>query len=103
VLLYGIMVEQCEAVSVTTELINTVYLVRPCGIGTVNPWTSEQQRSILLSTLVKITLSGRVEKSAEVFRKQNMMSLSVPEFFRTAGNKSATLPCFMCVLCALAL
>ena len=49
-------------------------------------------------------LSGsRVEKSAEVFRKQNMMSLSVPEFFRTAGNKSATLPCFMCVLCALAL
>ena len=51
----------------------------------------------------ELQLTVRVEKSAEVFRKQNMMSLSVPEFFRTAGNKSATLPCFMCVLCALAL
>ena len=52
---------------------------------------------------LSVDVTIRVEKSAEVFRKQNMMSLSVPEFFRTAGNKSATLPCFMCVLCALAL
>ena len=33
----------------------------------------------------------KVEKSAEVFHKQNMMILSVPEFFYTAGIESATL------------
>ena len=42
-----VMVDQREALAVTTQLTDTVYLVRPTGIRTVNPWVSKQQPSIL--------------------------------------------------------
>ena len=43
----GVMVDQREALAVSTELTDTVYLVRPTGIWTVNPWVSKQQPCIL--------------------------------------------------------
>jgi hypothetical protein len=39
------MVDQHEALAVTTDLL--IYLVRPTGIRTVNPWSSKQQPCIL--------------------------------------------------------
>ena len=42
-----VMVDQREALAVTTRLTDTVYLVRPTGIRTVNPWISKQQPCIL--------------------------------------------------------
>ena len=42
-----VMVDQHEALAVTTQLTDTVYLVRPTGIRTVNPWVSKQQPCIL--------------------------------------------------------
>ena len=42
-----VMVDQREALAVTTQLTDTVYLVRPTGIRTVNPWVSKQQPCIL--------------------------------------------------------
>jgi hypothetical protein len=42
----GVMVDQREALAVTTGLANTVYLVRPTGIQTVNPLVSKQQPCI---------------------------------------------------------
>ena len=42
-----VMVDQREALSVTTRLTDQVYLVRPTGIRTVNPWVSKQQPCIL--------------------------------------------------------
>ena len=38
---FYVMVDQCEALAVTTGLTDTVYLVRPTGIRTVNPWVSK--------------------------------------------------------------
>ena len=35
-----VMVYQLEALAVTTRLTDTVDLVRPTGIQTVNPWVS---------------------------------------------------------------
>ena len=40
-----VMEDQREALAVTTRLTDTVYLVRPTGIQTVNPWISKQQPS----------------------------------------------------------
>ena len=49
----GVMVDQREALAVTNGLTDTVYLVSPTGILTVNPWVSKQQPCILpLSYLV---------------------------------------------------
>ena len=42
-----VMVDQREALAVTTQLTDTVYLVRPTGIRTINPWVSKQQPCIL--------------------------------------------------------
>ena len=48
-----VMVDQHEALAVTTRLTDTVYLVHPTGIQTVNPSVSKQQPRILpLSYLV---------------------------------------------------
>ena len=41
------MVDQREAFTVTTGLTDTVYLVRPTGIQTINPWFSMQKPCIL--------------------------------------------------------
>ena len=47
------MVDQREALVVTTRLTDQVYLVCPTRIRTVNPWVSKQQPCILpLSLLV---------------------------------------------------
>ena len=35
-----VMVDQREALAITTRLTDTVYLVHPTGIPTVNPWVS---------------------------------------------------------------
>ena len=38
-----VMVDQREALAVTTQLTDMVYLIRPIRIRTVNPWVSKQQ------------------------------------------------------------
>ena len=43
----SVMIDQREALAVTTQLTDTVYLVRPTRIRTVNPWVSKQQPCIL--------------------------------------------------------
>ena len=51
----GVLVYQREALAVTTELTDAVYLVHSTGIRTINPWVSKQQPWILpLSFLVKV-------------------------------------------------
>ena len=51
------MVDQHKALAVTTQLTDTVSLVRPTGIRTVNPLVSKQQPCILpLSYLVLSTV-----------------------------------------------
>ena len=42
----------------------------------------------------------RVEKIAEAFHKQNMLNLSVPEFFCTVGKNSTNFTCLPAVLAA---
>ena len=42
-----VLLDQHEALAVTTQLTDTVYLVRPTSIQTINPWDSKQQPCIL--------------------------------------------------------
>ena len=42
-----VMVDQREALAVTTEFTDTVHLIRPTRIRTINPWVSKQQPCIL--------------------------------------------------------
>ena len=42
-----VMVDQREALTVSSGLTDTLYLVRPFGIQTVNPWVRKQQPRIL--------------------------------------------------------
>ena len=43
----GVMLNQHEALAVSTGLTDTVYLVCPNGIRAVNPWISKQHPCIL--------------------------------------------------------
>ena len=43
----GARVDEHEAFADTTELTDTVYLVRTTGFRTINPWISKQQPCIL--------------------------------------------------------
>ena len=42
----GVMVDQCEALTDTSELTDTVYLVRTTRIPTANPWINKQHYAI---------------------------------------------------------
>ena len=46
----SVMLDQREALAVTTGHNGTVYLVRPTGSRTVNPWVSKQQPCIFFTT-----------------------------------------------------
>ena len=55
------MVDQREALAVITELTDTVYLVRPTGIVTVNPWISKQLLWGLLLIIETLPNMGKLK------------------------------------------
>ena len=74
----SVMVDQCEALAVATGHTDTVYLVRPTGSQTVNPWVSKQQPCILLP-LSYLVLRSNIHELL-IYSALGKLSMSVASF-----------------------